>query len=188
MLPLFSLLILFASFSHGYYVSHKFSFPSIPYSAGIFHIHSPAHFLEAHGFALPGFKIVETQTPRQTGDYVIAGFCFTTHFTGKMSARLFSSSLNSSHVVLMDPDGVPCLLGRLYLERCSSRGHRVCAHADLLRPASVWERMFGGGRLVKESEVERSIKVGYSKFKNDLNLARYVNMVQECNKKKRDST
>ena len=141
--------------------------------------------MEAHGFALPGFEITETRTPKKMGEYVLAEFYFNTHFTRTMSARVFSSSTNTSHVVLMDPDGVPCLLGRLNLERCASAGHRVCARADLLRPASVWERMFGGQRLVEEREVERSIKLGYSTFKNDHNFALYVNMVHERNLKKK---
>ena len=179
MLSQLGLLLLCTSLANGYYISHKFSFPSIPYSAGIYHIHSPNHFMEAHGFALPGFEITETRAPKQIGGYVFAEFFFNTHFTGTMSARVFSSATNASHVVLMDPNGVPCLLGRLNLERCGSTGHRVCARADLLRPSNVWERMFGGQRLVKESEVERSIKLGYSNFKNDVNLAHYVNMVRE---------
>jgi hypothetical protein len=178
------LLLLTASFSSAYYVSHSFSFPSIPYSAGIYHIHSPVHFMEAHGFTLPGFQLIETRKPKSMGGYTTAEFFYKTHFTGKMSGRVFSSFLNTSHVVLMDPDGIPCLLGKLTLHRCASNGHRICARADLLRPASAWERMFGGQKLVKESEVARMIKLGYSNFKNDMNLNAYVNMVLECDKRR----
>ena len=80
----------------------------------------------------------------------------------------------------MDPDGIPCLLGKLTLHRCSSNGHGICARADLLRPASAWERMFGGQKLVKESDVALKIKLGYSDFKHDA----YVKMVLDCDKKR----
>ena len=164
-----------------FYISHAFLFPNIPYSAGVYHIHSPTHFMEAHGFALPGFKILETRAPQSMGNYITAEFLFETYFCSRMSAKVFSSARNSSHVLVMDPNGTPCLLGRLSLSKCGSTGHTIRAHADLLRPANGWERLLGGKRLVKpQSEVERSIKLGYSDFKNDLNLNRYVNMVMEC--------
>jgi len=172
--------------SFQYYVSHTFSFPTIPYSAGIYHIHSPVGFMQAHGFALPGFRLVETLPPLAFGDYVTSEFFYRTHFGGQMSGRMFSSHLNTSHIVLMDPDGIPCLLGKLTLHRCAANGHRICARADLLRPANVWERLFGGGKLVKENEVARMIKLGYSS-KTDENLLEYVHRVFECDKKNRDS-
>lgn len=177
-------LFLLAVSSSAYYVSHSFSFPSIPYSAGVYHIHSPVHFMGVHGFALPGFQIIETREPCAMGGYISAEFFYKTHFTGNMSGRVFSSFLNTSHVVLMDPDGIPCLLGKLTLHRCSSNGHGICARADLLRPASAWERMFGGQKLVKESDVALKIKLGYSDFKNDINLHKYVRMVLDCDKKR----
>lgn len=176
------LVAVFVAHADAFYISHSFQFPAIPYSAGMYHIHSPAFFMEAHGFALPGFKIIETHAPKTTGDYVTTEFRYSTYF-GKQSARLFSSHLNTSHVLLMDPDGVPCLLGKLTLEKFAKTGHRLNAHAELLRPSSLWERLLGGRRLVKESEVERSIKLGYSNYKTDLNLKLYVQMVFECSKK-----
>ena len=163
-----------------FYISHAFLFPNIPYSAGVHHIHSPTHFMEAHGFALPGFKILETRAPQSMGNYITAEFLFETYFCSRTSAKVFSSARNTSHVLVMDPNGVPCLLGRLSLSRYGSSGHMIRAHADLLRPANGWERLLGGKRLVQQSEVERSIKLGYSDFKNDLNLNRYVSMVTEC--------
>lgn len=180
------LLLILAMFSprgsHSFYVSHVLQFPVIPFSAGVYHIHSPGYFMEAHGFALPGFKILETRAPQSMGDYVTVEFVFETYFHGRTSARVFSSALNSSHVLVMDPDGAPCLLGRLSLGRCSSNGHLIRAHADLLRPANPWERMLGGKRLVKQCEVERAIRLGYSNFKSDLNLKRYMNLIVECGK------
>jgi hypothetical protein len=50
----------------------------------------------------------------------------------------------------------------------------------------VWERLCGGGKLVKENEVARMIKLGYSS-KTDENLLEYVHMVFECDKKNSDS-
>lgn len=173
---------LFVCASSAYYVSHSFPFPTIPYSAGVYHIHSPYYFMAAHGFALPGFKFLEARKPRMVGDYVYSEFVYRTYF-GNMSARVFSNSLNTSHVLLMDPDGIPCLLGRLELRRLSARGFMLFARADLLRPANFWERTLGGVRTVQQSEVLKAINLGYSDFKNDLNLKIYTNMVFECAKK-----
>jgi hypothetical protein len=174
------LLLALMQASGAFYLSHVFQFPSIPYSAGVYHIHSPAHFMEAHGFTLPGFRILETCAPKSMGDYVTVEFFYETYFNGRTSARVFSSSKNTSHVLLMDPDGVPCLLGRLSLEKYPPHGHRIRAHADLLRPANVWERMLGGKRLVKQCNVERAIQVGYSNFKSDMRMKEYMNLVMDC--------
>jgi hypothetical protein len=46
----------------------------------------------------------------------------------------------------------------------------------------VWERILGGERLVKRENVEREVKLGYSNFKNDLNLMLYVNLVLAASK------
>jgi hypothetical protein len=159
------------------YIQHSFTFPSIPFSAGIHHIHSPTHFMQTHGFALPGFKIIATQKPVLMDSYVVSEFNFTTHFGGPMTARLFSSTRDTSHILVRDCDGAPCLLGRLNVRKLSARGHSVHVRGDLLRPAKVWERMLGGQRLVRREEVERAIKLGYSNFKTDLNLIHYVNIV-----------
>ncbi len=114
------------------------------------------------------------------GDYVTVEFFYETYFNRRTSARVFSSSKNTSHVLLMDPDGVPCLLGRLSLEKYPPHGHRIRVHADLLRPANVWERMLGGQRLVKQCEVERVIQQGYSNFKSDMRMKEYMNLVMDC--------
>ena len=139
--------------------------------------------MEAHGFALPGFRILETREPETKGNFVTAEFFFETYFNGRMSARMFSSSLNTSHILLMDSDGIPCLLGRLSLEKCPPNGHAIHAHADLLRPASVWERLLGGKRMVKQFEVEKAIKLGYSKFKGQLRMKEYVSLVTKCSER-----
>lgn len=160
------------------YIQHTFTFPGIPFTAGVYHIHSPMHFMEPHGFALPGFKIVSTEPPEWRGSYIVSHFNFTTHFhRSPMMARIFSGALDTSHILVQDCDGTPCLLGRLKVCKLSASGHSVQACGDLLRPARVWERMLGGQRLVKREEVERAVKLGYSNFKNDMNLMLYVNLL-----------
>ena len=181
-------LSVFFMHTNAFYVSHVLRFPAIPFSAGMHHIHSPMHFMEAHGFALPGFEILDTLQPNSMGDYVTMEFSFKTRFNCRLTARVFSSSLNKSHILLMDPDGIPCLLGTLSVGKCSPNDHlQINAHADLLRPASVWERIFGGERLVKQSEVERCIKAGYTNFKYDVNCKSYFHMVIACSKKQSSS-
>ena len=165
------------------YISHTFQFPAIARSAGIYHIHSPLHFMEAHGFSLPGFKLLETSHPEAKWDYVMTEFTFKTDFGGIMTARMFTNTLNTSHVLVMDTDKTPCLLGRLTVNKCASTGLQVHAYANLLRPATTWERMMGGDHLVNEKEVERAIKSGYSNFKNDLNLKLHIQMVLDHAKK-----
>ena len=174
------LLVALLPFASALYVSHVFNFPSIPYSAGLHHIHSPAHCMEVYGFVLPGFEILETSAPKSMGDYVSLEFFYKTYFHGRTSARVFSSMPNTSHILLMDPDGVPCLLGRLSLEKYPPHGHCIRARADLLRPARLWERMFGCNRLVNQSKVERAIQVGYSNFKSDMRMKEYMNLVVDC--------
>jgi hypothetical protein len=171
------------SYSAGYHVIHTHHpFPAIPYSAGVHHIHSPIHFMEAHGFALPGFRLLATHRPKVVGGYVTAEFVYTTHF-GNVSARLFSNSLNTSHVLLTDPDGTPCLLGKLSVHKLPSRGFSLSSHAHVLRPVNMWEMLFvGGRRAAKQCDVLRAINRGYSDFKMDANLKSYVQMVCEHDK------
>ena len=163
------------------YILHSYTYPGIPYSAGIYHIHSPTHFMEAHGFALPGFKITDTRAPQWIGNYIVAEFNFTSYF-GPMAAKVFSSTPDTSHILVRDCSGSPCIIGRLKVQKLSASGHIVHARGDLLRPAGVWERLIGGQRLVKREEVERAIKLGYSNFKNDMNLMLYVNLVMNSAK------
>ena len=159
------------------YILHTYTYPNIPYMAGVYHIHSPTHFMEAHGFALPGFRITETRPPQWMGNYVVTEFNFTTHFGGPMMAKIFSGALDTSHILVRDCGGEPCILGRLTVQKLSASGHVVHARGDLLRPAKVWERLFGGMRLAGREQVERAVKVGYSSFNNDMNLMLYVNLV-----------
>jgi hypothetical protein len=158
------------------YIFHSYTYHSIPYAAGLFHIHSPMHFMEAHGFALPGFKITDTCAPQWIGNYVVTEFNFTTHF-GPMTAKVFSGTPDTSHILVRDCSGSPCILGRLKVQKLSASGHIIHARGDLLRPASVWEQLIGGQKLVKRDEVEQAIKLGYIDFKNDMNLMLYANLV-----------
>ena len=111
------------------YILHSYTFPGIPYSAGIYHIHSPTHFMDAHGFALPGFKITDTRAPQWIGNYIVAEFNFTTHF-GPMAAKVFSSTPDTSHILVRDCSGSPCIIGRLKVQKLSASGHIVYARGD----------------------------------------------------------
>lgn len=173
------LLLLTLPITHAY-ILHSYTYPAIPYTAGVYHIHSPLHFMEAHGFSLPGFRITATHPPQWMGAYVVSEFNFTTHFGGVMQAKIFSGALDTSHVLVRDCDGEPCLLGRLRVRKLSVSGHVVEARGDLLRPATLWERLVGGQRLVRREDVERGIRLGYSQFKNDMNLVLYVNLVMSA--------
>jgi hypothetical protein len=138
--------------------------------------------MRSHGFALPGFKITNTSPPQWIGNYIVTEFNFTTHFNGPMTAKIFSGALDTSHILVRDCDGGPCLLGRLNVQKLSASGHVVHASGNLLRTSNVWERILGGERLVKREDVEREVKLGYSNFKNDLNLMLYVNLVLAASK------
>jgi hypothetical protein len=51
-------------------------------------------------------------------------------------------------------------------------------HTGAWRSAAAGEAMeslIGGERLVTREEVERAVKLGYSNFKNDMNLNMYIN-------------
>jgi hypothetical protein len=134
----------------------------VPYALGVRHIHSPGHCVPAHGLALPGFRITETQPPRHmVGDeFVASEFMYQTHFHGAPAqGRLFSAAPDTSHVLLMDPDGIPCLLARLRVVRRLGGGHCVETRAALLRQATPWEHLLllpSMGRQ-REGRVRRSI-------------------------------
>jgi hypothetical protein len=174
-----ALFLALVSCASAYHVSHPF--PSVPYRAGLYHIHSPLRFMEAQGFALPGFRLLETRRPKLVGGYATAEFLYKTYF-GQVSARVFSNSLNTSHVLLMDPDGIPCFLGKLSLQRLPGTGFILSATSDLLRPASIWERVFTWRR--SRGDVLRAINLGCAGFRNDINLKCYVKMVFDCAKKR----
>ena len=148
------LLVALLPFASALYVSHVFNFPSIPYSAGLHHIHSPAHCMEVYGFVLPGFEILETSAPKSMGDYVSLEFFYKTYFHGRTSARVFSSMPNTRHILLMDPDGVPCLLGRLSLEKYPPPWS---LHSSACRPAEACEAV---GARVRWQAAGRSKQSG----------------------------
>jgi hypothetical protein len=115
----------------------------VPYALGVRHIHSPAHCVPAHGLALPGFRITETRPPRRMSEFVASEFTYRTYLSGgPAQGRLFSSAPDTSHLLLMDPDGIPCLLARLKVVRLPGGcGHRVETRAALLRLPTPWERL-----------------------------------------------
>ena len=138
--------------------------------------------MEAHGFALPGFRITKTCAPQWMGGYIVAEFNFTTYFGGPMTGKLFSGARDTSHILVRDCSGEPCLQGRLRVVKSSISGHSVHACGDLLRPSKAMERMFGGNSMVRRENIERAIQMGYSNFKNDMNMMIYVNLVMNAGK------
>ncbi len=116
------------------YILHTHNFPGVPYMAGVYNIHSPAHFLETHGFALPGLEIIDTREPVWVGDCAMTEFKFRTHFNGPMTARLFSSTPDCSHLLIRDSGGSPCLMGRLMVRRLSGNGLSIRASQRRFAP------------------------------------------------------
>ncbi len=76
--------------------------------------------------------------PQWMGNYVVTEFNFTTRFGGQMSAKIFSGALDTSHVLVRDCGGEPCILGRLKVQTLSASDHIIQARGDLLRPARPW--------------------------------------------------
>ena len=133
---------------------------AVPYALGIRHIHSPAHCVSAHGLALPGFRLTETCPPRTMNEFVASEFMYETLLCGAPAqGRLFSASPDTSHVLLMDPDGVPCLLARLKVVRLLGGGHSIETRAALLRQPTAWERLLLLPAMARsrEGRVRRSI-------------------------------
>jgi hypothetical protein len=159
------------------YVSHVFRFPSIPYSTGIYHIHSPSYFIEAHGFALPGFEIYNVKKPIVIKNYIATDFDYKTLFD-QGTARVFSEQLNTSRVLLMDTHGNPSVCGSLCLQNSNGKSTLI-AKGDLLRPHTPWEEIMQC--RVVEWNVKEAIVSGYTNFKTDMNLKLYMNMILERN-------
>ena len=158
-------------------------FPRLPYSAGVHHIQSPQRVIEAHGLALPGFRLLETSSAPsgeeevRADGYVFMEFAYRTHVTGRATGRMFTKARGTSHVLLLDPlesggGGVPWLLAQLTVTRCvETFGHRLTVRADLLRPATVFERLLlfndggnGGTPAEQRRRVQRAIKRSASLF------------------------
>ena len=58
--------------ARAFQLTQSFHFDSLTYTAGVYHIHSPAYCIESHGFALPGFRITRACKPRNMTDGVIS--------------------------------------------------------------------------------------------------------------------
>lgn len=163
----------------GFQLTQSFQFDALTYTAGLYHIHSPAYCIEPHGFALPGFRIIGACRPRNMTEGVLSiNFRYRTLFQQRsMRGRMFSESLHTSYVVLSDETGIPVVFASLSLK---SGEHVVLqASGSLLRPpASPWER-FMLCRGADQSSVERAVAAGYSDLKCHPNLKRYISMVLE---------
>lgn len=152
--------------------SHSYDFPDISYRCGIHHIHSPEHFIEAHGLCAPGFRLLETAEPVLSGVYVVTAFKFRT-LMGPMEGRMFSSHPAYSEFMLLNPDGEALLLGQLKVQRCGVAGHTVRMYADWIRHGRLLDRL--GLQLARASEtkVRAAIQEGYRSVQEDTNLRLY---------------
>lgn len=158
------------------YVSHTFHFPSISYNTAIYYIHAPSHFIEAHGFAMPGFQIMEAQVPRKIGDHIVVDFFYTTLFEGSLKhGRIFSERWDTSRVLL--DDGKIC--GHVSVKNTNGKA-TVQAHKQLLRPQNIWEHIVC--KPITAHKVENAIRRGYSDFKGHPNLNHYASMLLDLHK------
>jgi hypothetical protein len=113
--PSVSLLLLLATAANALspYIVHTFTFPHIPYHRGLKHIHTPEQCIEAYAVLPPGFEIVQTHPPQRLRAYHTIGFRFKTILCGREErhhATLFTSSPDTSQLLLMDEEGVPYML------------------------------------------------------------------------------
>jgi hypothetical protein len=160
------------------FISHTFHFPSISYNTAIYYIHAPSHFIEAHGFALPGFQIKDASVPRKIGDYIVADFFYTTLFERELKhGRVFSERLDTSRVLL--DNGKIC--GHVFIQNTDGKA-TVQAYGEVLRPKNTWEKVMH--RPVTEDKLEHAIRMGYCDFKGHPNLNHYASMLLDRDKKR----
>jgi hypothetical protein len=190
------LLVLLTAASGLTVVQHHFSqifrLQHLSYTAGVYHIHSPSHFIEAHGFAMPGFRIVETRPPEakkaldSDAPVLSIEFLYTSLFDHpkgrRLRGKIFTHRLNTSHVLLKDSDGQPKVFGTLSLRKSANGTDTFLhAHGNILRGpprSSLLEDMLLC-RGVAARDVERAIQRGYRDLNADANLKLYLNMVLE---------
>lgn len=153
------------------YVSHTFNFPKIPMRVGVYHIHSPEYFLDAHGICAPGFELLDTHAPSSSGEYHVAAFSFRTLF-GRMEGRVFTNEMCASEFMLLDQDGRARALGRLKVWPCGV-GHTLRVYADRIGPAGFWDVFLGGMGQATQARVEAAVRAGYCQSEEDPNLCAY---------------
>ena len=150
-------------------------FPHSSYSSGMHHIHSPEHFLDAHGLCGPGFRLLKAEAPLVAGEYHVVSLTYGT-LLGEMHARVFTNNSSLSEFLLMDSHRRPTLIGRLRL-RVSDGGFTLRCTSTRLRDddSVLWDIV----RCMPPSagRVEAAIRAGCNAPCEDANLRAYRLMV-----------
>ena len=151
------------------YISHSFTFPHIPYHNGLRHIHTPEQCIEVYGILPPKFVIVKTHAPQRINAYNAVGFSFTTIMCAhneRHHAEFFSSSPESSQLLLMDTEGTPYLLVsysvRAYFPQHATSspfegGHSLMVTGSYLRTPTELETLCSR-RIVDRQAVQNAIQ------------------------------
>ena len=160
-------------------LSQVFRFRSLQYTSALYHIHSPAYCIEAHGFAPPGFRIKEASQPLNASGVIAVNFLYTTHFDERgLMGRMFSDRLNTSYTVLSDRDGLPVVFGTLSLKK-DAKSLVLQANASMLRPPATVLESFLMCRGARSRDVQCAMEKGYSSFISDQRLTQYLSLVFE---------
>ena len=148
-----------------------FRLPQVPYASGVYHIHSPEHFLGAHGLAPRGFQLTESWRPVATGGDNLIGFRFRTD-VGEMSGRLYSSSPTTSHILLLDQEDRTCLMARLSAKPLGYGGVSIQVSTDMARAVGGWDRASAVDGVTKEG-IAAAILAGHGCATEDPHLLMY---------------
>ena len=106
-----------------------------------------------------------------------------------MRGKIFSASLNTSHILLKDRDGLPKVFGTLSLKKSNQNSSETFlhAHGNILRrpsPSRVFLEELMLCRGADICDVQRAIHLGYRDLNLDANLKLYMNMVLERERKR----
>lgn len=174
--PMLFCVVLFPSLLARAFTPQLFTFPGVPFDMGVRHIHSPEHFVSAHGLAPPGFEIVETSWPRMVKDHVVMGFRYRTWF-GEGTGRLFTDDWTKS-MVWLESDNHKCwLTSSLRVWREGTQGYGVSVETSEHggdRP--LLERM-AWIKGAKAEAVLTAASTGYGTTQEDPNLRDYRRLV-----------
>ena len=161
--------------SHGGGVSHSVRLPYVAYNSAVHHIHSPEHFLRAHGLSYPGFVLEESHPPVGSRDYQVVALTYRS-LLGRYHARVFTNDPSVSEFLLLDDDGAATVAGQLRVVRHEVRGVTVVCHASRVRPAGLLEALLAPPRVSPE-RVEAAIVAGCHASEEDAHLRAYRTLV-----------
>jgi hypothetical protein len=157
------------------FTPQRFTFPGVPFDVGVRHIHSPEHFVAAHGLSPPGFEIVETSAPLWIRDHVLMGFRYRTWF-GEGEGRLFTDDWTKSMVWLAS-NGQKCgLTSSLRVWREGTQGYGVAVEASEYGDRPLLER-WAWKQATETDVVLNAASTGYGTMREDPNLRDYRRLV-----------